>query len=261
MPKNLAILLILSLCSAGLLHAQTPKVVASNPASSILKKSVKQMVRLPDSYAASQQKYPVLFVLQVNDEMVEEIAGIVQKLHTDSGTPEMIVVGIDVEDKLEREQAAAVYDKFLSYMEQELIPSLEKKYRSNGQRILYGRSLSGSLTLYAMLSKPTLFNGYIASSKQWYDDNNDYFTGLANKALQSADKFTGRKIFLATLNGAYNNNNIPEVNENMTAFAKLLASKSGNKIASKYQAFDDWSVIDPHPGFKDGLLFVAKVGK
>ena len=38
MPKNLALLLILSLCSAGLLQAQTPKVVASNPASSILKK-------------------------------------------------------------------------------------------------------------------------------------------------------------------------------------------------------------------------------
>lgn len=261
MPKNLAILLILSLCSAGLLHAQTPKVVASNSTSSILKKTVKQMVRLPDSYAASQQKYPVLFILQVTDEMVEEIAVLTQKLHADKGTPEMIVVGINVEDKLERKQGNAVYDKFLSYMEQELIPSIEKKYRSNGQRILYGRSLSGSLTLYALLSKPTLFNGYIASSKQWYDDNNDYFTGLANKALQSADKFNGRKIFLATLNGAYNNNNIPEVNENMTTFAKLLASKSGNKIASKYQAFDDWSVADPHPGFKEGLLFVTKAGK
>ena len=32
------------------------------------------MVRLPDSYAKSQQKYPVLFFLQVTDEMVEEIA-------------------------------------------------------------------------------------------------------------------------------------------------------------------------------------------
>lgn len=218
------------------------------------------MVRLPDSYAASQQKYPVLFLLQVNDEMVEEIAGIAQKLHTDSGTPEMIVVGIDVEDKLERKQENAVYDKYLSYLEQDLIPSIEKKYRSNGQRVLHGRSLSGSFALYAMLSKPTLFNGYIAASKEWYDDNNDFFTGLANKALQSADKFKDRKIFLASLNGAYNNNNIAEVNENMTAFAKLLASKSGNKIASKYEALDDWG-ISPHPGLKEGLLFVAKAGK
>jgi predicted alpha/beta superfamily hydrolase len=261
MPKNRALLLILSLCSIGFLQAQTPKVVASSPQSSILKKTVKQMVRLPDSYAKSpQQKYPILFVLQVTDQMVEEIAGIAQKLHTDSGTPEMIVVGIDVEDKLEREQDGAVYDKFLSYMEQELIPSLEKKYRSNGQRILFGRSLSGSFTLYAMLSKPSLFNGYIAASKEWYDENNDYFTSLANKALQTPDKFKDRKIFLASLNGAYSNSNIPEVNENMTAFANLLVSKSGNKIASKYQAFDDWG-ISPHPGLKAGLLFVAKSGK
>lgn len=260
MPKNLAILLILSLCSAGLLHAQTPKVVASNSTSSILKKNVKQMVRLPDSYAKSQQKYPVLFVLQVTDEMVEEIAGIAQKLHTDSGTPEMIVVGISVEDKLERNQENAVYDKFLSYLEQELIPSIEKKNRCNGQRILFGRSLSGSFPLYAMLSKPSLFNGYIAASKEWYDKNNDYFTGLANKALQTPDKFKDRKIFLASLNGAYSNSNIPKVNENMTNFAKLLASKSGNKIAAKYQAFDDWG-ISPQPGFKEGLLFVSKAGK
>ena len=260
MPKNLATLLILSLCSAGFLQAQTPKVVASNPASSILKKNVNQMVRLPDSYAASQQKYPVLYFLQVTDEMVEEIAVLTQKLHKENGTPEMIVVGINVEDKLERELENAVYDKYLSYLEQELIPSIEKKYRCNGQRVLHGRSLSGSFTLYAMLSKPTLFNGYIAASKEWYDKNNDFFTGLANKALQSADKFKDRKIFLASLNGAYSNSNIPEVNENMTAFAKLLASKSGNKIASKYQAFDDWG-ISPYPGFKEGLLFVAKVGK
>lgn len=260
MPKNLALLLILSLCSAGLLHAQTPKVVASNPASSILKKNVKQMVRLPDSYGKSQQKYPVLFFLQVTDEMVEEIAVLTQKLHKENGTPEMIVVGIDVEDKLERELGNTVYDKYLSYIEQDLIPSIEKKYRCNGQRVLHGRSLSGSFALYAMLSKPALFNGYIAASKQWYDDDNEYFTGLATKAFQSADKFKDRKIFLASLNGAYNNNNIAEVNENMTTFAKLLASKSGNKIASKYQAFDDWG-ISAYPGFKEGLLFVTKAGK
>ena len=260
MPKNQVLLLILSLCSAGFLQAQPSKVVASNPVSSILKKNVNLMVRLPDSYAASQQKYPVLFFPQVTDEMVEEIAVLTQTLHKENGTPEMVVVGINVEDKLERSQENAVYDKYLSYLEQELIPSIEKKYRCSGQRVLHGRSLSGSFTLYALLNKPTLFNGYIAATKEWYEDNNDFFTGLANKALQSADKFKDRKIFLASLNGAYSNSNIAEVNENMTAFAKLLASKSGNKIASKYQSFDDWG-ISPYPGFKEGLLFVAKAGK
>jgi predicted alpha/beta superfamily hydrolase len=218
------------------------------------------MVRLPDNYAASKKTYPVLVLLQVTDEMVEEITVLTQKLHLDNSTSEMIVVGIDLEDKLERLQENAVYDQFLSQLEKELIPAIEKKYRTNGQRILYGRSLSGSLTLYALLSKPTLFNGYIAASKQWYDKNNAIFTGLANKALQNPDKFKDRKIFLATLNGAYNNNNISEVNKQMAALSTLLIKKSGKKIASKYQAFDDWG-ISPEPGFKEGLLFVTKVGK
>ena len=102
-----------------------------------------------------------------------------------------------------------------------------------------------------------MFNGYVAASKQWYEDNNDYFTGLASKALLTSDQYKGRKIFLATLNGAYNNNNIPEVDRQMTAFAKLLKSKSGGHISAKYQAFDDWG-ITPQPGFSDGLLFVSK---
>ena len=75
--------------------------------------------------------------------------------------------------------------------------------------------------------------------------------------MQNYDNFKGRKIFLATLNGAYNNNNIPEVDKQMTAFSRLLMSKSGNKISAKYQAFDDWG-IEPQPGFNDGFLFVSK---
>ncbi len=218
------------------------------------------MVRLPDNYEASNKKYPVLYFLNGMDKSVEEIATMSQKLHADKGTSELIVVGIDISDEnIDRMPDKAKSDKILSYMEKELLPSIAKKYRVNGQKILYGRSLSGSLTLYAFLNKPTLFNGYIAASKQWYEKNNDYFKGLANKIGQNRESFKGRKIFLATLNGAYNNNNIPEVDKQMRAFSKLLMSKSGNTISSKYQAFDDWG-IEPQPGFNDGWLFVSKSG-
>jgi hypothetical protein len=149
----------------------------------------------------------------------------------------------------------AIYDKFLSYLEQELMPAIGKQYRTDGKSILYEKSFSGSLALYALLTKPAMFNGYIAASKQWYDTNNDYFRGLAKKVLKNPAPFEGRKIFLATLNGAYNNNNIPEVDKQMTAFAKQLETKSKGNISAGYQAFDDWG-ITPQPGFSDGLVFV-----
>ncbi len=256
---------LLLLLSLGVIHSKSvlaqdfSKVKKSTAPSTILKKDVKLMVRLPDNYEASKKTYPVLYFLNGMDKTVEEIATMSQKLHDDKNTLEMIVVGVDINDEnIDRMPDKAKSDKILSYLEKELLPAITKKYRVNGQKILYGRSLSGSLTLYAFLNKPTLFNGYIAASKQWYEKNNDYFKGLANKIGQNRESFKGRKIFLATLNGAYNNNNIPEVDKQMTAFSKLLMSKSGNTISSKYQAFDDWG-IEPQPGFNEGLLFVSKL--
>ncbi len=61
----------------------------------------------------------------------------------------------------------------------------------------------------------------------------------------------------ASLNGAYNNNNIPEVNAQMTAFAQRLETQSGGGITARYRAFDDWG-ISPQPGLYEGLLLVGK---
>ena len=254
----LLLLILMVFQSKGIYSQEFPKVKENTVSSIILKKNVKLMVRLPDNYETSNKSYTVLYFLDGMDKTVEEVAIMSQKLDDDKSTPEMIVVGFDISDEnINRMPDKAKSDKILSYLEKELIPAIAKKYRGNGQKILYGKSLSGSLTLYAFLNKPTLFNGYIAASKQWYEKNNDYFKGLANKIGQNRESFKGRKIFLATLNGAYNNNNIPEVDKQMTAFSKLLMSKSGNKISAKYQAFDDWG-IEPQPGFNDGLLFVSK---
>ncbi len=249
--------LILSSFTVGCLLAQKTKPQESTTVSSILKKNVQQILRLPDNYDSSKKTYAVLFVLQTTGEQVDEIVTIAQTLHKNNGVPELIVVGLNVEDKLERSLENKVYDQYLSFLEQEMIPSIEKKYRCNGQKMLYGRSLSGSFTLYALLKKPSLFKGYIASSKEWYDKNNDYFNNLANNALKNADAFKGRKIFLASLNGAYSNQIPEEVDKQMGAFSNLLLNKSGKKIASKYQAFDDWG-ISAQPGLKEGLIFVAK---
>ena len=248
---------MLCVLQAAILCAQNAAVTESNVPSAILKKVVKYFVQLPEGYKTSKKRYPVLYGLQGSAKTVEEAAAIAQKAHQDEGRAEVIVVGIGSDDDMDRMSGTAPYDKFLSFMEKELMPGIRKKYRTNGQSMLYERSLSGSFALYALLQKPTLFNGYIAASKQWYDGNNDYFNGLADKALQKPPFFKGKKILLASLNGAYNNNNIPEVNAQMTAFAKRLETQSGGGITARYQAFDDWG-ISPQPGLYEGLLLVGK---
>ena len=255
--KNyILLLLLLGIFQTQCAYAQG-KMEERTIASTIVKKNIKLMVKLPDGYATSKKNYPVLYILHSYDKAMEEIADLLKKMNQEN-TPEMIVVGIDEgEESLIRFAENTRYDAFFGCIEKELIPATEKQYRTNGQKIVYGRSVSGSFALYAFLNKPTLFNGYIAASKQWYEEDNSYFKELATKKLQNADSFKGRKIFLASLNGAYSNNNIPEVNKQMKEFTTLLQTKSSNHISAQYQAFDDWG-LSPQPGFKEGLLFVSK---
>jgi predicted alpha/beta superfamily hydrolase len=54
-------------------------------------------------------------------------------------------------------------DSFLRFIQYELLPEMEKNRRIQF-RVLYGHSLAGGFTLYAMLKAPGLFNAYLASS-------------------------------------------------------------------------------------------------
>jgi hypothetical protein len=53
--------------------------------------------------------------------------------------------------------------KFLDFIENELIPGIEKAYNIK-QRILFGHSFAGGFTIFSMINKPGLFDKYIASS-------------------------------------------------------------------------------------------------
>jgi len=79
-------------------------------------------------------------------------------------------------------------DKFLAFIETELLPYLSAKYKLSNNRVLSGFSAGGSFVLYTLHTRPELFNGYFAfSPAAWYDDmtvvNNveSFLTSQANK--------------------------------------------------------------------------------
>ncbi|MBQ4857339.1 alpha/beta hydrolase-fold protein [Pseudoalteromonas sp. MMG007] len=62
-------------------------------------------------------------------------------------------------------------DKFLAFIETELLPYLSTTYKLSNNRVLSGFSAGGSFVLYTLHTKPELFNGYFAfSPAAWYDD-------------------------------------------------------------------------------------------
>ncbi|MEK7405394.1 MAG: alpha/beta hydrolase-fold protein [Acidobacteriota bacterium] len=53
-------------------------------------------------------------------------------------------------------------DAFLSFLADELIPFVEKTYRTRPYQVLAGHSFGGLFAIHALMAKPKLFNAYIA---------------------------------------------------------------------------------------------------
>lgn len=227
--------------------AQKTDIQEISIASAILKKKISLRVQVPEGYRQSKQQYAVLYVLNGGENAVSEMAASAKALHQESGTAEMIVVGVENDGDVA---------KFFSCMEKEIIPAIAKRYRSSLERILHGRDSKGSQVLYALLTKPTLFNGYISATRQWQEDGKGVYTDLAEKAFKNPARYKGKKFFFAWLNGAYENSNPQDMEKQMQQFSDLLVAKSGKRIACQYKAFDNWGGA-VRPDFKECLLFVA----
>jgi predicted alpha/beta superfamily hydrolase len=206
---NLIISIFFSLLMTGIVYGQDVNVklgFADTIQSSILKEKRKIIIRLPDDYDTSKKTYPVLYLLDGNSNGLLETVSAMNKLELDENIPKMIVIAIGNTDRdrdmmpLSTKQytvPVAGAEQFLAFIGDELIPQIEKKYRSNQQRILCGKSLSGLFTLYALLTRPQLFGSYIGRSAGWLGDMNDYFTTLTDKAFHNPTCTKARRIFMS----------------------------------------------------------------
>src|SRR6185503_20326960 len=63
-------------------------------------------------------------------------------------------------------------DRFLSFIETELIPFIDSNYRTSGYRTLSGNSRGGLFVLYSLMEKPNLFQArFCYSTPVWRFDN------------------------------------------------------------------------------------------
>lgn len=157
------------------------------------------MISVPGGHDAprTDRKFPVIYVVdgQWSFRPLAQIAG---SLHYDRNWVESIVVGItwkgDVDDaerlRLQDLTPTAVEDspgtgrgdRYLDFLQYELIPYIEANFSASDHRILAGSSLGGLITGYCLFTRPELFRHYIATSPAaWWDD------GLLLKAIRDFD--------------------------------------------------------------------------
>jgi len=139
-------------------------------------------VHLPDAYRNGETRFPVLYLTDGPGHFSHTV-GTMNFLANNGRMPQMIIVGVantnrtrDLTPKIlvskdERFQNGGGADNFLKFFEQELIPYIEKNYRTQPYRVFSGHSFGGLFAINAFLTKPELFNAYISVSPSlWWDD-------------------------------------------------------------------------------------------
>jgi predicted alpha/beta superfamily hydrolase len=149
--------------------------------STVLNEERTYRVHLPDSYAwAKERRYPVLYVLDGETHFLHT-AGSVAYLAAQGEIPEMIVVAVEstvrIRDFTQSDWSSAWVGgggaaNFKRFLSSELIPNIERTYRTDGFRVLVGHSAGGQFVLYCLASEPSLFQAYLAFSPSLdWDDN------------------------------------------------------------------------------------------
>lgn len=162
-------------------------------------------VRTPPGYQQSKELCPVVYVTDA-PENVNEIGSVIDFLVENRRLPPLLVVGIANTDRrrdLTPSQAdvknadgtvtrytGGAADKFLDFIQTELMPEIEGRYRTAPYRIFVGHSLGGLLAIHTLSSRPDLFNAYIAVSPSLHWDN--------GRTLHQAQQFFGAHSELKT---------------------------------------------------------------
>ncbi len=170
------------LTPAAFASAPTPIVIGERfeLSSKVMKEDRTVLVSTPDGYANGTQRYPVL-VLTDGDAHLVHTRGTVSFLARQGLMPEMIIVGLPNTDRtrdLTPTRAALPQidgpprdfptsggaDRFLDFIEKELLPWVDASYRTQPYRVLAGHSFGGLFALHAAFSRPDLFGAVIAAS-------------------------------------------------------------------------------------------------
>ena len=242
--SGIAVLLIVS--SAAIAQPDGGTVKRITLKSTVLGEDRIILVRTPAEYATNKASYPVLYMTD-GDGHIGHTASTIEFLTRNGRIPEMIVVGVTNTDRTRdltpakstlknaagetQFPTAGGANNFLKFFETELIPHIEKEFRVHPYRILAGHSFGGLFAIHAMISKPSLFNSYIAVSPSLQWENAEAFK-RAEEFLKNQKEL---KVTLYTSLG----NEPGGIGENFDKFRELLGRTSIKNFEWQAEKMDD----------------------
>ena len=154
--------------------------------SAILKETRRIYVVLPGSFARSapERKYPVTIVLDGEDN-VPPVAAVSDELSRNGQIPEMVVVAIPNIDSFRGRVRDLTPpglsvsgsslneggDRFLDFIEQELLPAVDRQFRGGAPRTFIGHSSGGILATYVAATRPAFRSVIAIDTPTEFGDN------------------------------------------------------------------------------------------
>lgn len=226
--------------------------------SNILSEDRSLNVYLPEGYSTNDTvSYSVIYLLDGSaDEDFIHVAGLVQFANFPwvNMLGPTIVVGISNTDRKRDFTFPSTLDEdkkllptsggsanFIQSIELEIIPFIQKNYKTNSDRTLIGQSLGGLLAAEILLKKPSLFSKYILISPSlWWD--NGSLINYTSSELKS-DYAKQSQIYLAVGKEGLAPCSIPHV---MEVDANLFFEKLTNLKNPNLKLYFDYLPLENH---------------
>ena len=140
-------------------------------------------VHLPQEYSDTRLYYPVLYLLYVDlYNYFTDAVMITEKLASSGEIPPLIIIGVANTNRYRdllpvpargRPEGGGA-DNFLKLLHEELIPYIDQKYRTKNFRILAGPQAAAVFSMYALITRPGIFNATISENPFMNPENAAY---------------------------------------------------------------------------------------
>ena len=219
-------------------------------------------IATPPNYSTSKQSYPVLVLLDADDQRQFAAAVANVAFLGDRGAiPDMLIVGVvNGKDRshdmtppatgatAKNFPTAGGAKTFADFILDEVLPRVRSKYRTLPSTVLAGHSFGGLFALDVAATRPNSFSGIVAMSPSlWWNDSipaTDYASAIAKSP-------TTTRIF-ATSGGLE-----PPIAVTTKRFVNRLDSIKPASLAFASQYYpENTHGLTPEPSLVDGLRFV-----
>lgn len=240
-------------------------------------------VKLPENYDFNNnQEYPVVYLL--DGISLQNSLETVYDNYWGHYLPNMILVGISNRTNRARDLTTSKVnmrrgssfkkesggaENFTEFMENELIPYIDNKYKSLGHRTLIGHSYAGLFTINMLINHKHIFQNYIAIDPSLDWDNQKLLKEAKEKL--TSESYKGKSLFVSLAaeqlhiwDEEVTMENIMNDSSEFTLFARSIIEFSNYTKSQKKNGLNfSWKVYNedlhgtvPLPSIRDGLIFL-----